>query len=135
MTTELKVTVEQGDPATALIDWLDEDGRRHHTRIEANICPEKPDRLRTLRILINGKIVATATSWGTCYPTAELSDSGKAKQIDRLQKQNNDLSVKTAQQANLITRQNAEFACLKRNLRYDAEIVQNLHEIMANRLI
>ena len=126
--TELRLKVHEDNPATFETDWFCR-GIAGTAKIQVDIRQDE------LRIRVNGKIVATEKSWGTCYPIAELSDSGKDKQIDRLQKENNDLSVKTAQQANLITRQNAEIACLKRNLRHDAEIVQNLHEIMANRLI
>ena len=69
MSTEMRLSAGcQGDQNTIWIDWLDEDGMRHHTKIEVNV--DERDKPRTLRFLINGKPVATAKSWGTSYPAA-----------------------------------------------------------------
>ena len=86
--------------------WIDGVGER--VRIQVNVGRDQK------RVLVNGHGAATVSSVGTLSLDCHSLDPENDKEIVRL---------------------SAEVACLKRNLRHDAEIVQNLHERMTNRHI
>jgi len=110
MSVELKVG--RGEPATILIA----EGFAEAARIQVNV-----DGRNNLRIMVNGHSVAMVKLDGTVELSCHSSDPEKDKEIKRLKVLGAEYSKENER--------------LKADLKYDAEIIKEFHDIITDRPI